>query len=81
MEQYLDGDYVCLHCHIIYREYGSLLRCDLCNRKLRWRERAKVEELGKRWTAEEHRKGMSPDFAYRKSQLREVMGRILGDYE
>lgn len=30
-----DWEYVCKHCQLIYQVYGSSLRCDICNRKLK----------------------------------------------
>ena len=67
MEHYEDGDYVCLHCQIIYRVYGNSLKCDLCNRKLRWRDTQQVKELEQKWDIENRRKGRTVDWAY-KSQ-------------
>lgn len=59
-----NGDYVCLHCHIIYAEYGDSLRCDLCGRKLRWRDKEQVEELDRKWTIKERKRGRGKDWAY-----------------
>ena len=63
-----EGDYVCHRCHIIYVAYGNRLRCDLCDRKLRWASADRIEELKVMWDRQEHRKGLSPDFAYQKGR-------------
>jgi len=70
-----EGDYVCHKCHIIYCVYGSQLQCDLCGRKLRWASAERIKELEVMWSRQEHRKGLSPDFAYHG---RSVMDRLVG---
>ena len=69
-----EGEYVCHHCHIIYCVYGSRLRCDLCNRRLRFADAERLKELEIIWARKEHRKGLSPDFAYHR---RTIMDRLL----
>ena len=44
-----DGDYVCKHCKLVYKVYGSRLRCDLCNRKLKWCGTGLVNRLLEKW--------------------------------
>ena len=35
-EKLMEGwGYVCKHCQLSYQVYGSRLRCDVCNRKLK----------------------------------------------
>jgi len=41
-------EYVCKHCRLIYQVYGSSLRCDICNRKLKL---VSMEEVAKIETA------------------------------
>ena len=65
-EKGYEGDYVCHHCHLIYGEHGDRLRCDLCNRKLRWASAERIKELEVMWSRQEHRRGLSPDFAYHR---------------
>lgn len=45
-----EGEYVCLHCRSIYEVYGDRLECDLCGRKLQWRDKEQVEILDAKWT-------------------------------
>lgn len=70
-----EGEYVCHHCHIIYSVYGSRCRCDLCNRRLRFADAEKLKKLEISWARKEHRKGLSPDFAYSR---RTIGDRLLG---
>lgn len=60
-----DGDYVCSHCHIIYGAYGSRMRCDLCDGKLKWKSAEELIGLEKKWGDWERKRGLSPDFAYK----------------
>ena len=70
-----EGEFVCHHCHIIYCVYGASLRCDICGRKLRFASAERLKELEIIWARQEHRKGLSPDFAYHR---RTVTDRLLG---
>lgn len=72
-----EGDYVCHHCHLVYCAYGSRLQCDLCNRKLRWASAERVKELEVIWSRQEHRKGLSPDFAYHRQGGGERISRVI----
>lgn len=74
-EKGFEGEYVCHHCHIIYCVYGSRCECDLCGRKLRWADNERLKELEAIWASQEHRKGLSPDFAYSR---RTIGDRLLG---
>jgi len=66
MEHYENGDYVCLHCQIIYQAYSNSLRCDLCKRKLHWRNTEQIKELERKWDIENRKRGRTTDWAYRK---------------
>ena len=68
-EHWEEGNYVCLHCHIIYVVYGNSLCCDLCGKKLRWRDEAQIKQLEQNWTTDERKKGLDPNFAYHRQKL------------
>jgi len=46
---YEGWQYVCTHCQLIYQVYGSSLRCDICNRKLKMVSPEKITQLPKNW--------------------------------
>lgn len=49
------SEYVCKHCRDIYLVYGTSLRCDICNRKLKLTEDSEIAKLEAKWDMEKEK--------------------------
>lgn len=52
-EDILHEEYVCKKCELIYRDYGSRKRCDICNRRLKLVSKEEALRLEQEWNAKE----------------------------